>query len=231
MIILIFIIRAKDFFHQSFHEIIGTSGKPDMIIVPANLTGSAILIRKRNNPCFFVHGRNRCYRKHMFQNHLFFQLIQFKILFCIMESRMRMRHSMNRISRFFSVSSPVIQKQIMKHTGSCCRAGIQTKKLTNTIIKICHIQTMLIATGLTVVRILLHFQHIGMVNQVFDILIKLFISRINGSLTFLFNLIDASPDFYSLKKVLPAGNTFKTVLILYHPIILVKTYTNAFTFS
>lgn len=101
MIILIFIIRAKDFFHQSFHEIIGTSRKPDMIIVPANLTGSAILIRKRNNPCFFVHGRNRCHRKHMFQNHLFFQLIQFKILFCIMESRMRVRHSMNRDLPFF----------------------------------------------------------------------------------------------------------------------------------
>ena len=66
----------------------------------------------------------------------------------------------------------------MEHSSPCRTSGIQIKKFTDSIVKICYIKTMLIATGFAVMGIFFHLQHIRVMNQILDVLIKLLISRI-----------------------------------------------------
>ena len=56
LIILVTVILAEDSFHQLLCHIINYPLGTSMVIIPANLTSSAIFIRQGNDPCLSVHG-------------------------------------------------------------------------------------------------------------------------------------------------------------------------------
>ena len=76
--------------------------------------------------------------------------------------------------RFCRIFMPVIQKEIVKHTGPGGAPGIQPQKFAEPEIIISHIQAMLIAGGRPMLDIVLHLQYNRMIDQILDTIIKFF---------------------------------------------------------
>ena len=66
----------------------------------------------------FVAGGIGVNGRHMAENHIFLILRHFKIFFCIVHRSSRMGETVKALSGHLSVSMPVIEKQIVKETGS-----------------------------------------------------------------------------------------------------------------
>ena len=79
-----------------------------------------------------------------------------------------MSQTVEIIARFFRVGVPVVEKEVVQH--SCARRGnrIQMEKTAPAIVAESHVETVLIAVCMSVVRVQFHAQHHGMARNVLD---------------------------------------------------------------